>query len=94
MLNLPALSHAPATQDDSAIIPTFHSRTVDEEIRRFAYHLYLESHGVPGHDVDNWFEAKACLQANIPEHSTRSRLHHHVNVAGDDSGRAEHSTGH
>ncbi len=56
----------------------------DENIRDYAYHLYQQSSCVPGHDLDNWLEATACLKANIPVHQSRSRLHWHVN--GPESG--------
>ena len=87
MIKLLPRSSAPDREDFSTIIPTFHAQPGDEAIRQYAYHLYLESHGAPGHDLDNWFEAKACLQAHIPEQCSRSRLHHHVNVPSDDFGR-------
>jgi hypothetical protein len=51
----------------------------DEEIRDYAYHLYQQSNSAPGHDLDNWLEASACLRANIPAGLSRSRLHQHVN---------------
>jgi hypothetical protein len=51
----------------------------EDDIRDYAYHLYQQSRCVPGHDVDNWLEATACLKANIPAHYSHSRLHQHVN---------------
>lgn len=47
----------------------------DDVIRDYAYHLYEQGSCVPGHDVDNWLEAAACLKANIPAHSSHSRLY-------------------
>ena len=35
----------------------------EDEIRDYAYHLYQQSGCVAGRDVENWFEAKACLEA-------------------------------
>lgn len=49
----------------------------EDEIRDYAYHLYQQSGCVPGHDVENWLEAKACLEANIPREHSRVRLHRH-----------------
>jgi hypothetical protein len=49
----------------------------EDEIRDYAFHLYQQSGCVPGHDEENWFEAKACLEANIPKHHARGRLHRH-----------------
>jgi hypothetical protein len=54
------------------------ARTVTEdEIRDYAYHLYQQGGCIPGHDVENWIEAKACLEANIPREHSHTRLHHH-----------------
>ena len=49
----------------------------EDEIRDYAQHLYEQSGRQPGHDEENWFEAKACLEANIPKQDTRRRLHRH-----------------
>ncbi|MEO6004666.1 MAG: DUF2934 domain-containing protein [Opitutus sp.] len=54
----------------------------EDAVRDYAYHLYLQGRCEPGHDVDNWLEATACLKANIPTHSSHSRLHQHVNGPG------------
>jgi hypothetical protein len=51
----------------------------EDDIRNYAYHLYQQNSCAPGHDVDNWLEATACLKANIPTHRTQSRLHQHLN---------------
>lgn len=55
----------------AAIVPT------EDDIRRYAEHLYVQSGRIPGHDQDNWLEAKACLEANIPKDRSHARLHHH-----------------
>jgi hypothetical protein len=47
----------------------------EDEIRDYAYHLYQQSGCTPGHDLDNWLEAKACLEANVARQHTRVRLH-------------------
>jgi hypothetical protein len=47
----------------------------EDAIRDYAYHLYEQSGRAPGHDLDNWLEAEACLKANIPVHRSRARLH-------------------
>ncbi|MEO6006374.1 MAG: DUF2934 domain-containing protein [Opitutus sp.] len=52
-----------------AVAPT------EDEIRDYAQHLYEQSGCQQGHDVENWLEAKACLEAHIPKHETRARLH-------------------
>ena len=51
----------------------------EEDIREYAFHLYEQSRCEPGHDVDNWLEATACLKANIPAHASQNRLHLYVN---------------
>ena len=51
----------------------------EDAVRAYAYHLYQQGGGAPGHDLENWLEATACLKAHIPEHSSHSRLHLHVN---------------
>jgi len=52
----------------------------EDDIRDYAFHLYEQSRCQPGHDLDNWLEATACLKANIPAHQSASRLHRHVNL--------------
>ena len=54
----------------------------EDAVREYAYHLYQQGSGAPGHDVDDWLEATACLKAHIPSHSSHSRLHLHVNGPG------------
>lgn len=49
----------------------------EDEIRDYAYHLYQQSGCAPGHDLENWLEAKACLAANIPKQQAQARLHRH-----------------
>jgi hypothetical protein len=51
----------------------------EDDIRSYAYHLYEQSGRMPGHDLDNWLEATACLNASIPEHCSHRRLHRHIN---------------
>lgn len=51
----------------------------EELIRDYAEHLYEQSGRIPGRDLDNWLEAKACLEANVPKHHSHRRLHRHLN---------------
>jgi hypothetical protein len=51
----------------------------ENAVRDYAYHLYEQGNCLPGHDVDNWLEATACLKAHIPTHYTHQRLHQHLN---------------
>lgn len=50
----------------------------EDDIRSYAFHLYEQGGCIPGHDLENWLEASACLKANIPAHRSRARLHSHV----------------
>lgn len=50
---------------------------LESEIRDYAYHLYVQNGSAPGHDEENWLEAKACLEANIPKERAHTRLHRH-----------------
>lgn len=38
----------------------------EDDIRAYAYHLYEQSNGEHGHDLEHWYEAVAHLQATIP----------------------------
>jgi hypothetical protein len=53
------------------------TKVTDDEIRDYAYHLFEQSDRIPGRDLDNWLEAKACLEANVPKHQSHLRLHRH-----------------
>ncbi len=33
----------------------------EADVREYAYHLYIRSGCLPGRDLENWLEAKACL---------------------------------
>jgi hypothetical protein len=54
------------------------ARPTEDEIRDYAYHLYVQDGCVPGRDLDHWLEAESCLRANIPKEHTRLRLHRHI----------------
>jgi hypothetical protein len=51
----------------------------EEDIRDYAYHLYLQSGCVAGRELDNWLEAEACLRSQIPIERSHLRLHRHLN---------------
>ena len=50
----------------------------EELVRDYAQHLYEQSGRIPGRDLDNWLEAKACLEACIPRHQSHARLQKHL----------------
>jgi hypothetical protein len=52
----------------------------DDEIRDYANHLYVQHGSLNGHDLDDWLEAEACLRADIPKESSRTRMHHHAQI--------------
>lgn len=58
--------------------PRVRSEPSEELIRDYAAHLFEQSGRVPGRDLDNWFEAKACLEACIPRHQSHQRLQRHL----------------
>ena len=64
---------------NKSIRPLTLTKPSEDDIRDYAYHLYEQGNSVPGHDLDNWLEATACLKANIPAHRSGTRLHQHVN---------------
>jgi hypothetical protein len=66
----------PSAIQPSATAP----RPSEEEIRDYANHLYVQRGSVNGHDRDDWLEAEACLGANIPKESSRTRMHHHTQI--------------
>jgi hypothetical protein len=49
-----------------------------EDVREYAYHLYVQSGCVPGRDQDNWLEAEACLREGITKGESHKRLHRHT----------------
>lgn len=59
-------------------LPPVFPEPSEDDIRGYAFHLYEQGGCMPGHDLDNWLEASACLKANIPVHRSRARLHSHV----------------
>lgn len=50
----------------------------EELVRDYAQHLYEQSGRIPGRDLDNWLEAKACLEACIPQRHSHTRLQKHL----------------
>ena len=54
----------------------------EDDVRDYAYHLYLQSGCTQGRDLENWLEAKACLKACIPKSKAHARLHHHTVKGG------------
>ena len=63
---------------NKATRPLVLNKPCESDIRDYAYHLYEQSNRMPGRDLANWREAKACLEANIPSHASHHRLHYHI----------------
>ena len=68
-----------------AVPPVF----TEDDIRSYAEHLWEQSGRIPGRDLDNWLEAKACLESNVPQHQSHRRLHEHL--ANRQASRAAHA---
>jgi hypothetical protein len=66
----------PSSMQPSAAVP----QRSEDEIRDYANHLFVQRGSVHGHDSEDWLEAQACLGANIPKESSRTRLHHHSQI--------------
>jgi len=54
----------------------------DDDIRSYAQHLYEQSGRINDRDLDNWLEAKACLEAGVGVNESHLRLHTFLNGAG------------
>ena len=70
----------PNAKSKQPSVPIAPPRASEEEIRDYAKHLFVQGGSVIGHDDDNWLEAEACLSANIPKESSRTRMHHHTQI--------------
>ena len=78
--------------------PPTPSQPGESAIRAYAYHLYEQSSCAPGHDDDNWFEATAYLQTNMPVVPAAARLvvketgsaTYEAHALGDLAGRTAH----
>ena len=77
-LNQPAIRTTPPVSAAPAM--PLSKQPSEDEIRDYANHLYVQRGSVDGHDCDDWLEAEACLGANIPKESSRTRMHHHAQV--------------
>ena len=76
------MSKLSPAQNTSALTAAPVQEPGEDAVREYAYHLYQQGSGAPGHAMDDWLEATACLKANIPSHSSHRRLHLHLNGAG------------
>lgn len=61
------------------------SEIKEDDVREYAYHLYVQNGCIPGRDLENWLEAEACLHACIPIHLSHTRLHQHLSGASERS---------
>lgn len=52
-------------------------KPTEDEIRDYAYHLYVQSGCIPGRDLANWQEAESSLRANLPSAPAHERRHIH-----------------
>lgn len=65
-------------------LPSVPSEPSETSIREYAFYLYEQSDCAANRDLANWFEATACLKANIPVEESGHWLQLHFN--GPDSG--------
>ena len=47
----------------------------EDDIRSYAEHLYDQSGREPGHDLENWLEAEACLRSRLLSSRAERRRH-------------------
>jgi len=65
----------------------------DDAIRDYAFHLYEQSGCTPGRDDDNWHEATAFLNSNIPAHrSNNSPQDHAAETANSHANSNSHAS--
>ena len=43
----------------------------EDDIRAYAAHLFEQSGRIPNRDIENWLEAKACLEAHLGSRGPR-----------------------
>jgi DTW domain-containing protein YfiP len=63
-------------KSENAESPVF--APAEDDIRDYAYHLYVQNGHRNDRCADNWREARACLCANIPKQHSHSRLHRNL----------------
>lgn len=61
-------------KNNPTLLPVHH-QPGENGIREYAFHLYEQSGCAPDRDLDNWLEAIACLNADIPHHLSASHRH-------------------
>lgn len=60
-------------------LPNFPPEPSEESIRDYAFHLYEKSNYASNRDLENWFEAIACLKAKFIEVESDRLLHPQIN---------------
>jgi hypothetical protein len=50
----------------------------EDDVRDYAYHLYVQNGHRNDRCMENWLEARACLEACIPKSESHIRLHRHL----------------
>ncbi len=67
----------------------------EDDIRNYAYHFFELRGGEPGHDVEDWLEARAWLLSSVLRHHTPARLPMHLprpypDLAAEEANEARH----
>ena len=57
--------------------------TSEDDIRDYAYHLYVQNGHRNDRCAENWCEARACLRANIPKEHSHTRLHRYQSLTAN-----------
>jgi len=66
---------APTMKTKSRLQPDHFPMLREDDIRSYAEHLYDQGGRQPGHDLDNWLEAEACLRSHLPPSRAELRRH-------------------
>jgi len=70
-----ALQPPPTMKTTSRLQPDHAPVLREDDIRSYAEHLYDQGGRQPGHDLDNWLEAEACLRSHLAPSRAELRRH-------------------
>jgi Protein of unknown function (DUF2934) len=57
------------------VLPLKREISTDNEIRDYAYHIYVQNGHRNDRCQENWADAKACLDARVPKEDSDEWLH-------------------
>ena len=73
-MGVPRYPNSGPVKTDSAQRP---QTPTEDDVRDYAYHLYVQNGHRNDQCMDNWLEARACLEACIPKSESHIRLYRH-----------------